>query len=417
MRRTGRMSILCALLALGGGTAWAAEPTAAAPPPLVLPRPPQNFLAQAQTPPAPSAPTAPTTEQQALADQVAAASAATAPTSLPRSTAPEMLGDATPLAGQPGQVTGPPGQITAPPGQGKPPPQPPPQPPPVVVVPPPQQRVAIQGAVLVPWIRGFKIADDESPRPLDRVYVAFNYWDDVNAEVNRRFGSDVHDVRVFRETFGLEKTFLDGNASIGLRVPLNSLGADSLFPALDGTSSDIGDLTVILKYAPYLDRESGDVFSVGLAVTAPTGPNAFAGSEAVVALHSTVLQPYFGYIWHVGDVFVHGFSSIAVPTDSRDVTLFYNDVGLGYAAYRSTDAGRFLTAVVPTVEAHVNTPVNHRGAFRQGDVAGTPDVVDLTAGANFEFYRRSRLGLGVATPVTGPRPFNVEALAQFTLRF
>jgi hypothetical protein len=43
--------------------------------------------------------------------------------------------------------------------------------------------------------------------------------------------------------------------------------------------------------------------------------------------------------------------------------------------------------------------------------------VDLTAGATFGLGNRSILALGVVTPVTGPKPFDVEALVQLNIRF
>jgi hypothetical protein len=276
---------------------------------------------------------------------------------------------------------------------------------------------AIKGAVLVPSVRGFKISDDESPKPQDRVYVDFNYYDDLNDAVNRRLGVDLHNVRVYRETFGLEKTFLDGDASIGLRLPLNTLSADSGIPVLGGSSTDVGDLTVIFKGTLWENRNTGDLFSAGLAVTAPTGPDSFAGANFITSFHNTTLQPFLGYIWNSGDVYLHGFTAIDIPTDSNDVTILYNDVGIGYYLYRNGGCGRMLTAVVPTFEVHVNTPLNHRGAFRLNDPAGTPDVVDLTTGTIFELNRRSTLAVGIVTPVTGPKPFNVEALVQFNLNF
>jgi hypothetical protein len=46
-----------------------------------------------------------------------------------------------------------------------------------------------------------------------------------------------------------------------------------------------------------------------------------------------------------------------------------------------------------------------------------PDLVVLTAGSHFDLFQRARLTLGVATPVTGPRVFDVEALVQFNWRF
>jgi hypothetical protein len=74
-------------------------------------------------------------------------------------------------------------------------------------------------------------------------------------------------VDVHRELFGFEKTFLDGNASFELRAPVFQVAGNR---GVEG--GDFGDLTVLVKYALLHDRQSGDVLSVGLALTAPTGP-------------------------------------------------------------------------------------------------------------------------------------------------
>jgi hypothetical protein len=271
--------------------------------------------------------------------------------------------------------------------------------------------------VLVPSIRSFKISENESPRPQDRVYFDFNYFNDVNKAVNNRLGADFLSLHVFRETFGVEKTCLDGKASIGLRLPLNSLDVDITVSGLPRTDTDIGDLSIILKYAFYSDPQTGDLVSAGLAITAPTGPDTFAGSPLVSTLHSTVLQPYLGYIFSLDELFFHGFSAIDVPTESQDVTLLHNDIGAGYFLYRTRQTDRLITSIVPTFEAHINTPLNHRGGFNFADPAATPDWVDLTTGATVGLLGHASLAVGIVTPITGPKPFAFEVLTQLNVRF
>jgi hypothetical protein len=280
-------------------------------------------------------------------------------------------------------------------------------------------RSSSSGSVLVPSIRGFKISENESPRPQDRFYFGFNYYDDINKSVNERLGANIAHERVYRETFALEKTFLDGDGSIGFRVPLNTLSADSTTPGLGGSSTDVGDLVIILKYAPWHNADTGNLFSMGLLIGTPTGPSDFAGSRLGASIHSTALQPFVGYIWNLEDWFVHGFTALDVPTDSRDVTMLYNDIGLGYYLYRERgrDCKRWISAVAPTVELHVNTPLNHRGAFNFSDTAPTPDGVDVTTGMTIEINRRATWAIGFVTPLAGPRPFDYEVLTQLNWRF
>jgi hypothetical protein len=279
----------------------------------------------------------------------------------------------------------------------------------------PGRGQAGQTGLLAPSLRTFKMSDDQSPRPLDRVYFDFNYFNNVNAAVNRRFDIDLHNIALYRELFGVEKTFLDGSASLSLVVPVNSLTASSS-SGLGGSSTDFGDLTIIYKQALLDDRCTGNLLSAGLALTLPTGPDRFANSPVVPAQHNTFFQPFVGYIFNYERWYIHGFSSLDVPTDSNDVTAWYNDVGIGYQLYRTREC-RFLTAIVPTLEFHLTTPLNHRGAFRTDDPAGTPDVLTLTLGTHFEIRQNALFTVGLNTPVTGPRPYDFEVIAQFALRF
>lgn len=263
----------------------------------------------------------------------------------------------------------------------------------------------------------FKIAENESPRPQNRAFFTFNYFDDVYGSTNARLGADVGQVNVYRETFGIERTFLDGDASFGFRLPLNTLQArDGLTPGSGGTSTDIGDVTLITKFAWINDRRSGNVLSSGLAVTVPTGPDSIGGFPTVFPVpHTTLLQPYLGFIRHMGDFYFQGFSSLNVPLDADDVLLMFNDFQLGYYLYRDRDRSSFLTSVVPMIELHVNTPLTHRGTFN--GLVGTPDMFNLTSGLNFGMGQRSQLTVGLVTPMSGPRPFDLEAMAHLNFRF
>ncbi|MBV9126384.1 MAG: hypothetical protein JO112_23800 [Planctomycetes bacterium] len=209
-----------------------------------------------------------------------------------------------------------------------------------------------------------------------------------------------------REMIGFEKTFLDGNASIGLRAPAFEQEGDGSF-----RRADFGDLSVVFKYAFLNDEDTGNVLSGGMVVTAPTGADITYLSNSHI--HPTRLQPYLGGILNLNRFYLQGFTAVEVPTDARDATYLFNDLGAGYSLYRSSD--RWISAIVPQVEVHVNTPLNHRGL--DSAPIGAIDVVDLTAGTTIFAGEHSALTIGAVTPVTGPKPFDIEALAQFNLRF
>ena len=290
----------------------------------------------------------------------------------------------------------------------------------------------------------FKIAENEFARPVDRVFAYYNYYrvkgqilaggsaavPDVAAggpgapltpavfPTANRFEFDLH-----RETFGFEKTFLGGDASIGVRIPVFQTNGSTPFSARLATpetgqtpgafdaaftgapilfdAAELGDVSVVFKYAWVNTNDA--VNTVGLVVTAPTGP---ALQTVDGEIQSTIFQPYVGFYRALGgSFFAQAFSAVAVPTDGQDVTIWFNDVGVGYRA------GRF----VPTLELHVNTPLNQRGLGTSP--IGMSDQVVFTGGTHIFLTDRALFTFAVGLPVTGPQPYDVEAAALFNYRF
>ena len=249
---------------------------------------------------------------------------------------------------------------------------------------------------------GIKISENDNPRPQDRVYFGYNYFDGVNRALNPGLGR----VDMERQTIGFEKTLLNGDASLGLRLPFVQLRGDG---SID--SSVIGDLSIIAKFAFLNTNES--VRALGLVVTAPTGGGDAILLDGFAAPHSTILQPWVGFYETLTPrLYALGFSSLIVPTDSRDVTLLSNSVTLGWWLTRSTHRGR-VTGIVPATEVHINTPLNHRsisnGVFLQ-------DQVNLTNGLHI-VLPRATVAVGVNTPLVGPRPWNSEFVLTVNWNF
>jgi hypothetical protein len=245
----------------------------------------------------------------------------------------------------------------------------------------------------------YAISDNESPRPQDRLFFNFNYFNDVTG------GPKSLDIN--RETFGVEKALFDGQASIGLRVPLvqTSRNLSTEF------GDDLGDMSIILKYAFLNDRATGTVLSGGLVVTVPTGQSIRTIDGDI---HPTLLQPYAGAALGLGDRgYVEGFSSLIISTNEHDTTLWDSTLSLGYFLYRN-EGGGCLHYLVPAFETQVAIPLNHRDADA---VIQYPDVVGLTAAMHVGLFHRSNLTVGASTNVVGPRPFDLGAVAQFNMRF
>lgn len=316
------------------------------------------------------------------------------------------------------------------------PPSQPPQP-----GPPPRfpgfKATATKGGTVVPWVRGFKISDNQSPVPQDRVYFNFNYYNNMNYAVDRQIGSPVSGIQIYRYMLGFEKTFWSGWASFGLRDSIDTMSSSSAYPILNGSHTAMGDLTAYTKFVLYqgwddnngtsafsgfgypaqVGGRNGGLISGGLAVTMPTGPSSFAGAPFSKGFRAVNLQPYLGYFFSRGNFYLQGFESVNVPCDPNDVTMLFNDVGIGYYLFRNPEMDTFITAFAPTFETHVNIPLNHQGVYNINDPVGTSTVVDLTLGANVQFGRRTVLLLGAVTPVSGPRPFAVEATALLNFYF
>jgi hypothetical protein len=275
-------------------------------------------------------------------------------------------------------------------------------------------------SLFIPTVQGLKIAEYQSPRPQDRIYFMYNYFNNVNGPVNARLGSPVSNLNVNRYIWGVEKTFFDGNASIGLRLPLDSLNGNSTirgnFPKPGGTSTSLGDLSVITKFIIAQDYQTGSLISGGMAITVPSGPGTFSGANYLNSLHTTDLQPYLGFIWSYGNFFAQGFSAIDVPMTPSLPTFWYNDLAIGYFLYRNPGPG-CLTAVAPVFEAHLTDPMNHRDWTNPNAIGASYDMLNFTYGLNLEFSHRSYLTFAYCAPVTGPRPFAGEAMLYYNFRF
>jgi hypothetical protein len=211
---------------------------------------------------------------------------------------------------------------------------------------------------------------------------------------------------LYRETFGVEKTFLDGNASVGLRVPVFQLH-DDLKSGLDGA----GDLTVLLKYAFYNDCQTGNLLSAGLVVTTPTGP--VVSTVGPTSMHLTLFQPYVGGIYHFERFYAQGLSSIIVPTDMREAVLVLSNLAIGYSLY-SNPGSDVLTGVTPSFEAQFTNPLTHRGLI--ASPVSAVDTIVLSGGLSFTFNRLC-VTVGASTPITGPHALDFGGFAQVNFVF
>jgi hypothetical protein len=268
------------------------------------------------------------------------------------------------------------------------------------------QLVPRKAVVLLPAASrysGIQITDNDSPRPTDRLYFGYQFYSDAGYSLNPETGgSDVQ-----RQMAGFELALLDGNASVGMRLPY----VQQYGPA-DLASQTVGDLSVLFKFAFYNNLETGNLASVGLVVTTPTGGgNDIFLLDGSTVPHSTLFQPWLGFVTMFDGGYVQGITNLIVPTDSRDPTVYGASLGAGFFAYQNPDG--LLTGITPRAEVHVRTPFNHRDP---NGLVYFPDQVNVNGGLTFRFGRTS-LNTGVSVPVVGPRPWAVEAMSFLNVSF
>ncbi|HJZ58285.1 MAG TPA: hypothetical protein VKE74_25305, partial [Gemmataceae bacterium] len=261
-----------------------------------------------------------------------------------------------------------------------------------------QQQVTQRQVIRVPLAgryQGVFVSDNDSPRPLDRIYFGYNFLSDVGRSFNPGLGN----TDIQRQTMGFEKTILDGDASVGMRLPF----VQEYGPGFG--SRDVGDLTLALKYAWFNNRQTGDIISSGFWVTAPTGSGSAILADGTNAPHSWLFQPWTGFVMSFDRAYVLGISNLVVPSLGRDPTVWGNSLALGYWLYRSP-ADRLVTGVVPVVEAHVRTPLNQRDP---NGVIFLQDQLNLTTGVHFR-TSRGVISPAICVPLIGPRPWALEAM-------
>jgi hypothetical protein len=101
-----------------------------------------------------------------------------------------------------------------------------------------------------------------------------------------------------------------------------------------------------------------------------------------------------------------------VPTDSRDPTLFNNSVSLAYFLYQNAN-DRFVNALIPFVEAHVRTPLNHSDP---DSAIFFQNQMNLTFGTHFRTIR-STLSPAFCVPLVSPKPYSGEFNLMLNIRF
>jgi hypothetical protein len=295
-----------------------------------------------------------------------------------------------------------------------------------------------------------KFAEGSSPQPRDRVFVSYNYFDNVNL-----IPGGIH---VNRLTPGIEKTFFDGNFSVEVRAPMAwTLNSTTPFdiPTLsvidyDSNHYEFGNLTTFLKALLYNDEQVS--VSTGLGVALPTANDVRVISPAnpaatldLIRNQAVHLLPFVGAMYTPNDRwFSQGILQLDIPTngntvytvqDARNFTLnrdgvltdptyLFASVSNGYWIHRSNDPNARLTGVALLTEFHFNTTLQATDVVvATGSLVGTRqegiETVNGVVGTNLMFDQNKSLSLGYVLPIGGgaDRAFDGEFRVLFNWYF
>jgi hypothetical protein len=212
-----------------------------------------------------------------------------------------------------------------------------------------------------------KMAEDNNPIPRDRVIFNYDYFDRVPFTPA---GLDVN-----RFQFGVEKTFLNGRASLEFRMPFASTLASTTVQGLEGTNTEFGNVRFALKYL--VSRGETVNLSAGAAVALPTAQdqivlNSLTGAELYrfqnesvqvepfVALLLTPSERAFGQVWSSVNFDTNGgrltydrnvFGGSG-SVDFIDVPYLAVDTQLGYWVIQNGQG--LVRGLAPFIEFHWN---------------------------------------------------------------
>lgn len=308
-------------------------------------------------------------------------------------------------------------------------------------------------------IRNVKIAENDSPIPVDRVFFNYNHFQNVfqlsqQVAFPPGFPPTIRQLPIDRYTVGFEKTMADGQYSVEMRMPFNGTYDEQLQTVgVDG--GNIGNLALVFKSLVYSDDEVA--VGAGLGIDTPTGSDTI-GRVGFANLRfnnqSLHLLPYIGFIVAPGDptwgwndgLFMTGFAQIDIATNGNRVSvaqpgdtavqplgtfteqnLGFLDLGLGYWLYRNPYAER-LTGLAAISELHYTTTLQNSDVLA-ANIAGADltvanrgnrfDVLNATIGVQMLMFDVSSLRVAGVFPLRGEdqRLFDSEVQVQFNRRF
>ena len=308
-------------------------------------------------------------------------------------------------------------------------------------------------------LRGTKIAEYNSAVPTDRVYATYHHFHNVAPQVvglNPLQGlpsAGRRDASIDRWLVGVEKTVLDGWASVEFRlpfyetdhaaVPFNPSFPPGQFATNSGT---LGNLSVIFK--KMIDYDQCSAWSWGIGVEAPTASDvSVLTSTTRFAFENDVvrLSPFLALTEQLNSRwFVHGFTQLEIPLGGYDVRFddrldpvtnglpsemddpvsLMVDVGAGYWI-KPPDRCRSQCTLAVLTELHytvgltdadpiVMNRINNSGLPTTGLLSPPrPNYLNFTVGLEWASPTGWQARIGSAFPMTrSDRLFDAEPMIQ-----
>lgn len=292
----------------------------------------------------------------------------------------------------------------------------------------------------------YNIAENNSAVPVDRVYFVYNGFFNAISSSSGFGPASIQSIDLHRYVAGLEKTFLDGNMSIDVRMPLLS-GFNLNNSISESELGNVGNLTMFLKGLVYGDEDVA--FSTGLGIGLPTGSDLhtrtvapFANEFLTVRNQGVRLIPFVAGTMNLSDKwFLQSFGQMNFAASGNEVVnqngvvgvfneqnLLQTDIGVGRWIWQDSQRPVF-TGLAGIFELHYTTTIQDTdriglgsNSFLVGDLsnsANRQDLLNLTSGIQAQLGALSALRVGAVVPVreTPDRVFDSEIQVSFNRKF
>ena len=292
--------------------------------------------------------------------------------------------------------------------------------------------------------RRMKLAENVSPFPTDRVFFNYNHFS------NPITAGNGNDVDVDRFTFGFEKTVLQGNASVELRIPFASGLSATQYASPDPIKgTEFGNLQLNLKGLLVADPCGNRAVSAGLAMVFPTAADAEYFDSNTPDNPTNLRYLYENDAFHLmpylavnrrfaGGGWMTVISQLDFATNGNDVlylnnsggviesdvfheqNFYYSSIQFGRYLFNACDSCSRIRNVAGLLELHYNTTLTNADdsvVFSNGDsFSNTINkfyTLNLTTALQFDLANNMRATVFAVAPLSDKDNVSFDAEIGF----